>query len=168
MIFLIVIAEIFLLCCGATIFTYSPTRKISESLSLGIFLTLILFSLIFQVAFLLEYPRLAIIAELILVLLAIKYIISNRLILNKVITSISQFILSHKLITSIVIICWIYLFLLVAIIPPANWDSMAYNLSRVYLFQQENSLFLENVTTLRQSMFVVGADILNHGFLRLD
>jgi hypothetical protein len=45
---------------------------------------------------------------------------------------------------------------------------MAYNLSRVFLFEQEKSLFLENVNTVRQSMFVVGADILNYGFLRLN
>ena len=165
--FILFIAEIFLFCCGGMIFAYSPTRKISESLSLGIVLALILISLIFQVAFLLEYPNLAIIAEIILALLAVRYIIKNRLILTKALNSIYQFIRNHKIVAGIVIICWIYLFLLVAIIPPANWDSMAYNLARVYLFQQENSLFLENFTTLRQNMFVVGADILNHGFLRL-
>ena len=165
--FVLFIAEIFLFCCGGMIFAYSPTRKISESLSLGIVLSLILISLIFQVAFLLEYPNLAIIVEIVLALLAIRYIIKNRTILTKALNSIYQFILNHKIVAGIVIICWIYLFLLVAIIPPSNWDSMAYNLARVYLFQQENSLFLENFTTLRQNMFVVGADILNHGFLRL-
>jgi hypothetical protein len=168
MTFLIAIAEIFLFCCGGMIFAYSPTRKISESLSLGIFLALILISLIYQVAFLLEFPSLAIPVEIILALLTIKYILSNRPILTKAVKSIFQFILNHKIVAGITIICCGYLFLLVAIIPPSNWDSMTYNLSRVYLFEQENSLFLKNFTTMRQSMFVVGADILNYGFLRLN
>ncbi len=166
--FSLFIAEIFLFCCGGTIFAHSPTRKISESLSLGIILALILISLIFQTSFLLGFPNLAIFAEITLTLLTIKYIIKNRLFLKEVIRGIWQFFLEHKIIVGIITICWIYLFCLVTIIPPANWDSMAYNLSRVFLFQQENSLYLENFTTLRQTMFVVGADILNHGFLRLD
>ena len=168
MAFLMIIVEIFLFCCGGMIFAYSPNRKISESLSLGIFLAIILISFIFQVAFLLESPRTAIFAEIILALLIIKYIISNRLIVIQAVKSTFQFVLNHKIVAGIVLICWIYLFFLVAIIPPANWDSMGYNLSRVYLFQQENTLFLENVTNLRQNMFVVGADILNHSFLRLN
>ncbi|MDJ0691878.1 MAG: hypothetical protein QNJ41_25670 [Xenococcaceae cyanobacterium MO_188.B32] len=109
--FLLFIAEIFLFCCGGMIFAYNPTRKISESLSLGIFLALILISLIFQVAFLLEYPSLAIPAEIILALLAIKYIISNRIIFTKAVNSIYQFILNHKIVAGIIIICWVYLFL---------------------------------------------------------
>ena len=166
--FFLFLIEIFLFCCGGLIFAYSSDRKISESISLGIFLTLILISLIFQVGFLLEFPLSSILIEIILCLLSIKYIIHNRFILKQAFKSICNFIVNHKIIAVIIIICWIYLFLLAAIIPPSNWDSMTYNLSRVYLFQQENSLFLENVTTIRQSMFVVGADILNHGFLRLN
>ncbi|MDJ0648656.1 MAG: hypothetical protein QNJ60_08110 [Xenococcaceae cyanobacterium MO_188.B19] len=166
--FLLFLIEIFLFCCGGLIFAYSSDRKISESLSVGIFLTLILISLVFQVGFLLEFPTGSILLEIILSVLNIKYIILHRSILKQAIRSIVQFIIHHKIIAGIIISSWIYLFLLVAIIPPSNWDSMAYNLSRVYLFQQENSLFLENVTTIRQNMFVVGADILNHGFLRLN
>ena len=166
--FFLFIAEIFLFCCGGMIFAHSPTRKISESLSLGIVLALILISLIFQTTFLLEFPNLAIFAEIALSLLIIKYIIKNRLFLKEVSKAFWQFFLEHKIIIGIVAICWLYLFCLVAIIPPVNWDSMAYNLSRIFLFQQENSLYLENFNTLRQTMFVVGADILNHGFLRLD
>lgn len=166
--FFLFIAEIILFCCGGIIFAYSPTRKISESLSLGIFLSLILISLVFQVAFLLEFPQVSVLLEVILAVLTLRYIIRNYPIIKQAISATIGFIIKHKLVAGIIIICWLYLFLLVAIIPPANWDSMAYNLSRVYLFQQANSLFLENVTTLRQSMFVVGADLLNYGFLRLD
>jgi hypothetical protein len=165
---LLFIAEIFLFCCGGMIFTYHPSRTIAESLSLGIFLTLVLISLVFQVAFLIEIPNLAFVAEIILSLLTVRYIIRNWVIFRQASNKIKSFIFKHKIISGIVIVCWLYLFFLVAIIPPSNWDSMAYNLSRVFLFEQEKSLFLENVNTVRQSMFVVGADILNHGFLRLD
>jgi hypothetical protein len=165
---LLFIAEIFLFCCAGMIFTYHSERTIAESLSLGIFLTLILISLIFQVAFLLEVPNLAFVAEIILSLLTIRYIIRHWVVFKQASNKIKNFILKHKIISGIVIACWLYLFFLVAIIPPSNWDSMAYNLSRVFLFEQEKSLFLENVNTVRQSMFVVGADLLNHGFLRLD
>lgn len=165
---LLFIIEILLFCCGGMIFTYHSARSVAEALSLGIFLSLILISLIFQVAFLIEIPTLAIILEIILSLLTIRYIAQNFLIVKKATRTVKQFILSHKIVSAIVIICWIYLLFLVAVIPPSNWDSMAYNLSRVYLFQSEKSLFLENVNTVRQSMFVVGADILNHGFLRLN
>ena len=66
------------------IFAHSPTRKISESLSLGIVLALILISLIFQTAFLLGFPNLAIFAEIVLTILIIRYIIKNRLFLKEV------------------------------------------------------------------------------------
>lgn len=166
--FSLFIIEIFILCCGGMIFAHSPSRSIAESLSLGIFLTLILISLIFQTAFLLEIPNLAVIAEVVITLLTIRYLVNNRFLFTKAVYSIWQFILEHKIVTGIVAICWVYLFCLVAIIPPNNWDSMAYNLSRIFLFQAENSLFLENFTNIRQTMFVVGADILNYGFLRLN
>ncbi|VEP15880.1 conserved membrane hypothetical protein [Hyella patelloides LEGE 07179] len=150
------------------VFAYNPQRAIAESLSLGIFLSFVLISLIFQTAFLLEIPNLAILLEAILVLLTVKYLLDHRLVLIKAVKSIGKFIKAHKIIAGIVIVCWVYLFFLVAIIPPSNWDSMTYNLSRVFLFQQEKSLFLENVTNIRQGMLVMGADILNHGFLRLN
>ena len=75
--FLLFIIEILLFCGGGMIFAYSPKRKISESLSLGIFLSLVLISLVFQVAFLLELPQVAILFEVSLALLSLKYIIKN-------------------------------------------------------------------------------------------
>ena len=166
--FFLFITEIFLLCCGGMIFAHSHNRSIAESLSLGIFLALILISVIFQTAFLLEIPSSAVIAEVAITLLTIRYLVNNRFLFTKAVYSIWQFILEHKVVTGIVAICWFYLLCLVVMIPPNNWDSMAYNLSRIFLFQQENSLYLENFTNIRQTMFVVGADILNYGFLRLD
>lgn len=43
---------------------------------------------------------------------------------------------------------------------------MTYNLARVFLFQQEGSLFLSSVTTARQAIFPAAYDILNHASLR--
>ncbi|GFK93591.1 hypothetical protein NNJEOMEG_01425 [Fundidesulfovibrio magnetotacticus] len=51
--------------------------------------------------------------------------------------------------------------------PPANWDSMTYNLARVLLMMQENTLFPVNYNTFRQLAFSPGFDLLHFFFLRL-
>ncbi len=112
----IVILEVFWFCLGGAIFAYRPSRRVSEALSLGIVIALMLLSIIFQVSFLLELPS--------------------------------------------------FSFFLEVLVPPANYDSMTYNLSRVFLFQQENSLFLKSVNTPRQALMVMGSDILSYAFLR--
>ena len=166
--FSLFIIEIIILCCGGTIFAYHTDRKISESISIGIILATILISLIFQIAFLLETPQIAVLIEAVLCIVTARYIFKRQYIIKIALSSIYQFALKHKLITAIVAICWLYLLALVVFIPPANWDSMAYNLARIFLFEQEQSFYLENFNTIRQKMFVVGADILNYGFLRLN
>lgn len=52
-------------------------------------------------------------------------------------------------------------------IPPTNWDSMTYNLARVLLMYQENTLALDNYNTFRQLAFSPGFDLLHFFFLRL-
>ncbi|NJM89027.1 MAG: hypothetical protein HC847_19590 [Hydrococcus sp. RU_2_2] len=164
----IVTLEVFLFCLGGVLFVDRSSRKISETLSLGIMIALMLFSVIFQVCFLLKISSLSFLIEGFFVIIFLLLIAKNKNRLKSIFFTIKQFFINHKLIALIVFICWVYLFLLATIIPPSNWDSMTYNLTRVFLFQQERSLFLENVTTFRQSMFVVGSDILTHAFLRFD
>lgn len=60
----------------------------------------------------------------------------------------------------------LWLFALVLLVPPANWDSMTYNLARVLLMAQENTLALENYSTFRQLAFSPGFDLLHFFFLR--
>lgn len=164
--FIVVTLEIFWFCLGGSLFVYNSSRRVSEALSLGIILAFILFSTIFQIAFLLEIPRISFVIEVFLSLLILKLIFKKKNEIKIIISTIKSFFSQYKIICSIIFICWIYLFFLAIIIPPSNWDSMTYNLSRVLLFQQENSLLLENVTTPRQAMFVTGSDILTHAFLR--
>jgi hypothetical protein len=166
MLFLIIILEVFWFCLGGVLFVYKSSRRVSESLSLGIVLALMLMSIIFQICFLLEAPSLSFWLEGLFSLLILGSIFTKKNELNVIILRLTTFFLQNKFICSIIFICWLYLFLLAIIIPPSNWDSMTYNLSRVLLFQQENSLLLENVTTYRQGMFVMGSDILIHAFLR--
>ncbi len=51
-------------------------------------------------------------------------------------------------------------------VPPANWDSMTYNLARVLLMIQENTLGPTHYTNIRQLAFSPGFDILSFFFLR--
>jgi hypothetical protein len=162
----IVTLEVFLFCLGSILFVNKSSRQVSETLSLGIVIALMLFSVIFQVCFLLKVPNLSFLIEGVFTVVFLFLIVQKKHELKSIFLTIKKFFFDHKFICLIFFVCWIYLFLLATIIPPANWDSMTYNLARVFLFQQEKSLFLENVTTFRQSMFVVGSDILTHAFLR--
>ncbi|WP_157951093.1 glycosyltransferase family 39 protein [Cyanothece sp. BG0011] len=133
---------------------------------MGIILAFILFSTIFQIAFLLEIPNLAFVLEALFCILILRLAFTKKAEIKLILSTVKHFFFHHKIICSIIFVCWVYLFFLATIIPPSNWDSMTYNLSRVLLFQQENSLLLDNVTTPRQAMFVMGSDILTHAFLR--
>jgi hypothetical protein len=55
---------------------------------------------------------------------------------------------------------------LVWAVPPANWDSMTYNLARVLVMMRENTLAPEHVSTFRQISFSPGFDLLHYFFLR--
>ncbi|EFL51780.1 hypothetical protein DesfrDRAFT_1315 [Solidesulfovibrio fructosivorans JJ]] len=56
--------------------------------------------------------------------------------------------------------------LTVWIAPPANWDSMTYNLARVCIMMRENTLAPEHINTFRQVSFSPGFDLLHWFFLR--
>jgi len=56
---------------------------------------------------------------------------------------------------------------LVLAVAPTNFDSMAYNLARVLLMHQENSLDLANFNNIRQVAFNFGFDLLHFFFLRV-
>ncbi len=60
-----------------------------------------------------------------------------------------------------------YLFLQAILLPPVNGDSLAYNLTRVLIFQRENTLWpYQNTSCLHQVVFPYGYDILHLAFLR--
>lgn len=55
----------------------------------------------------------------------------------------------------------------VLLLPPTSIDGVTYHLPRVWLFIQENTLFLEHFTRYHEVIFPVGADILFYPFLAL-
>ncbi len=50
--------------------------------------------------------------------------------------------------------------------PPANWDSMTYNLARVLIMMRENTIAPHHYNTFRQLSFSPGFDLLHWDFLR--
>lgn len=60
-----------------------------------------------------------------------------------------------------------YLLMQAVLLPPTNADSHAYNLARLLIYQNENSLWPEqNTSCLHQLVFPYGYDILHFVFLR--
>lgn len=163
---IISLIEIILFCFGATLFVYRSDMKISEAIASGIILTFLTFSFIFQFVFLIGQPNLAFFLEALLLVWLLFQVRKKTKYLNIFYHTINTFWAQHKFLTIVISLVWIYLGLQAIILPPSNWDSMAYNLSRVLLFQQQKSLLLTNVAGIWQSIFPVGADILHHTFLR--
>lgn len=163
---IIVLIEILILCLGGTLYSFRTGEKLSESIAKGFFFCLLILSFSFQLSFLFGEPKISYFIEIIFTGLSL-YIIKTKLSqLKQGIRIIKDFFIKHKLTVSILLFVWTYLFLQAVLLPPANWDSMTYNLARVLLFQQEKSLFLTQVSIPGQAIFPVGADILHHSFLR--
>lgn len=163
---ILAVLEVLYFCLGGILFIYPSSRRVSESICLGILLSLMFLSVTFQACFLLRIPHLSFLIEALLAYVIARRIKTHYKDLKEIGLKIENFFKKNKIVSLVILICWVYLFLLAIIIPPANWDSMTYNLSRVWLFQQENSILLTDFTTARQSIFVVGSDILTHIFLR--
>ncbi|MGK7945935.1 MAG: glycosyltransferase family 39 protein [Microcystaceae cyanobacterium] len=160
------ILEIFLLCCGGTILLHRFGLRFSEAVSSGIFIALLVLSLVFQITFLIGQPIIAFALEGLIITGILWLFQKRRKELGIFYRKIHGFWLNNKLITICLVILWGYLGLQSIIIPPGNWDSMTYNLTRVLLFQQEKNLYLSDVATVRQAIFPIGSDILHHIFLR--
>ena len=63
----------------------------------------------------------------------------------------------------------VYLFLQIVMLAPSNDDSLIYNITRLYLFRFENSLFPElNYSTFHHLVFPTSADLLMFPFVLLD
>ncbi len=123
-------------------------------------------SFVFQAAFLVGMPMLSFPLEMVALGFVGWTLVKERESLKGFWRAIRYFIRTHRVIAWLLLVAWSYLGLQAILLPPGNYDSMAYNLARVLLFQQEHTLFLDRVTTVRQVIFPVGADILTHLFLR--
>ncbi len=166
MIPLLVILEILILCLGATVFLYRPKMMVSEAICSGIIVALLTLSCLYQTVFLIGIPQLAFIFEGMLMIASLIVIKRRNNYISLFKTKIIHFYQHHKITGTLLGIGLIYLLLQTIILPPTGPDFYSYHLPRVLLFQQEQSLFLENVTTLRQAVFPVGWNMLTHSFLR--
>ncbi|MDJ0901077.1 MAG: glycosyltransferase family 39 protein [Xenococcus sp. MO_188.B8] len=163
---IIILIEILIFCLGGIFLTFHIEEKLSESISQGIFISILIFSFIFQLSFILGYPNFSFILEGITLFFCLFIIKKNLSKSRQILTIIYKFIQQYKIISVIITTVWTYLALQAILLPPANLDSMTYNLARVLLFQQEKSIFLTQVSSVRQAVFPLGSDILHHSFLR--
>ena len=163
---LISLFELGLLIIGSVLLFHRWGYSRAQALSLAIIVTLLIFSLIFQITFLLGVPGLSFPVEGVLVIGALVMIFRERHRLSDICTSLLRFIHCHQIMSIVVVLCVAYLGLQAFLLPEGNYDSMRYNLTRVLLFQQDRSMYLTNITEFPQAVFPVGGDILSHLFLR--
>lgn len=160
------IIEILWFCLGGILFVYRPNIRISEAISSGIIIAFVVLSCIFQSAFLIGQPSVAFFLEGLAIVWIFFKFKKQSAYLNIFGQRIKAIWTQHKFLIILIGLAWIYLGLQAILIPPSNWDSMTYNLARVFLFQQEKTLLLSDVSTVRQAIFPIGSDILHHIFLR--
>ena len=166
MISILVLLEVILLCLGGALLIHRQEYKVSESISSGIVLALLTLSFSFQSTFLIHQPKLSFVIEIALVIGTLILIVKKRELFNYFYQKIKDFISRNIFVSFSLVIAWSYLLCLALILPPSVYDSMTYNLARVLLFQQHNSLFLTDVNRTHQAVFPVGVDILHHAILR--
>jgi hypothetical protein len=139
---------------------------IYESISLSIISVIILLSSIYQISFLIRHPFIAFYIEGILFITSIIFIYSQLKLKRIKLVLYSEGKIFEILFYSLMGLVLFYLFAQVLVLKPNNIDSHIYTLSRVLLFQQEQTIFLENTSNYHQAIFPLGFDILNHMFLR--
>ena len=153
--------------CGAIYCTLQKSGyRVSEAISIAILLLLTYLSFTFQIAFILGNPKISYLIEMPIFVYSIKICFTNKECFKKGYLTTKNIFHESPFISCILLMGIGYLFLQTAVLKPNNIDSLVYNLARVLLFQQENTLFLQNVNLYHQAVFPVGNDILYHLFLR--
>ena len=162
----LVFAELAILLVAAFLL-WLPQTKISTAIAYAILSLFATLSFIYQSVFLLGVPQLAFAVELVLVVAAVRVIVTQRYVLAGVGGQIGRFLTQNR-IAIVFAAAAVYLFVLGWLIPPSNPDSLRYHLLRVLLYQQNNSPFLDVVTPhqAHRAVFPIGSDILFHSFLR--
>ena len=140
--------------------------RVSEALAVSILLLLTYLSCTFQIAFILGIPKFSYLIEIPITVYSIRLCFLNRGRFKRICVGTKIILSESRFITCILLMGIGYLFLQSVILKPNNVDSLVYNLARVLLFQQENTLFLEHVNLYHQAVLPIGNDILYHLFLR--
>ena len=158
--------ELAALCLGGVVLFHRSGRPICHSICCGLCVAMMFLSFVFQAAFLVGMPNLSFPLEMGALGFAGMILAKHRQLLKDMWQAVRCFISAQRPLALFLLVAWSYLALQAILLPPGNDDSMAYNLARVLLFQREHTLFLDKITTVRQVIFPVGADILTHLFLR--
>jgi hypothetical protein len=158
--------EIFLLCLGGILFFHKPSYRLSETFSSGIFLALLSLSLIFQTTFLARIPQASPVIEISMLVYVFITLIRNKNTILSFYEKIKSFIFDNKVTSFLLAVAWGYLALQSIFIPPSNSDGLKYHLTKVFLFQNENTLFPSQYSHPSQVTSNLGSDILFHAFLR--
>ena len=163
---IVVLLGIFLTLLGIFSLLRRSGYSHGESFSYAVVIYLSVYSVIIQVLFICGIHDALYIIDVAVVIISISLIVKNSSILTDSARVFSRFFLTNKVYTIPFTILFLYLFFQVLLLPPNNYDSMVYNLSRVLMMQQEGSLFLKNFSAYRQVNLPVGFDILAFMFLR--
>ncbi len=163
---IISLLELLLICLGGFLIVHSPGRRLSESLALGINLGLIALSFSFQFSFLLGVPQLSFFWESLLVILSISLVSRQKNTLKATSSALARMSKKYRLIFIFSGVPIAYLGLKALVMAQGSRDVVGYGLSRVSIFQQQETLLLDRVCQIHQAIFPVGTDILAHLFLR--
>ncbi len=125
------------------------------------------FSIIFQARFLSGLPLVGIVASLLLILWSTHTLRKQHSQLTQDVKSLLNIYKKWPFVSAILGLSLIYGILQVLLLPATNIDGATYHLPRVWLFIQENTLFLEQFTRYHEVIFPVGSDILFYPFLAL-
>lgn len=159
-------AEFLLFCFAWCVFLKKQGYRTSAAASLGILLGMTCLSVVFQAAFLLRIPALAVATEAVALVFSLWYCSQNKPSLYQIWEAVRGMFLRHRWVLGILGGVIVYLFAQAMLLYPNNIDSLIYHLPRVLLFQQENTLFLQSTHMHGIVIFPMGNDILYHHFLR--
>ncbi len=162
----LVYLELLLISSCFYLFLRQRNWPVSASIGCGLFLMTMLVSFSLRLIIALNIFPYVYLLDVLFIIISVLYLNHNRLLIGseskKIVTTIKPLNYTSYL----AYFALFYLLLLALLTPIYNGDARIYHLSRVFLFIQENSLFVTNVSNPQQSFFPTGYDILQLMFLR--
>jgi len=163
----VVTATEFTVCALAA---YAALRRVGyrggEAAAVAALMPLLLLSALAQLAFVVGCPALTVPCELGLLIVALFVVRREWSSLQQDARRVRELLGHARWSTATLLVCACYLAAQALLLPAGNWDSMAYNLTRVLWFEQEHGFFVDVASNARQVAWPVGSDILTHYLLR--
>lgn len=153
--------------CILAIFSKLRNRQwpISASVALAVPITQAIYSAIFQFRFLSQTSIAGWIISLLFIVWSLREINREHLNLAQDFRKTISLIRKLPWIFTPISLCIIYTLIQVIFLPQRNIDAMTYHFPRIWLFIQNNTLFLEHFTRYHEVIFPIGSDILFYPFL---